>query len=182
MTLRTAWRRSSTTFKLTPLHILRTCKTPTRWVVRLWMCFGNGYFATDKPPLLYSANQQSWFAIYKIGGLDHWRFKSAQNVRVKSSNCVMKWASLWKNKSAGVRIYTFGQLKRRFYISWFGSAESQNITKAFYQSRSNRLPKDIQRRRPQESAFRMSKGVRMCNCVKILYYGMFCPILELCAL
>jgi len=35
-----------------------------------------------------------------------------------------------------------------------------NITKEVYQSRSNRLPKDIQRRRPQESAFRMSKGLK----------------------
>jgi hypothetical protein len=34
------------------------------------MCFGNCYFDTDKPPLLYSANQQSWFAIYKIVSLN----------------------------------------------------------------------------------------------------------------
>ena len=56
--------------------------------------------------------------------------------------------------------YTFGQLKRRFNISVFGIAEYQNITKEIYRSQRRRLPKDIQRRRPQESAFRMSKGVK----------------------
>ena len=55
--------------------------------------------------------------------------------------------------------YTFGQLNRRFIYRHLGIAEMLNITKEVYQSRSNRLPKDIQRRRPQESAFRMSKGV-----------------------
>jgi hypothetical protein len=52
-----------------------------------------------------------------------------------------------------------------------------NITKEVYQSRSNWLPKDIQRRRPQESAFRMSKGVtvakahsRTCNDVIVRLY------------
>jgi hypothetical protein len=40
------------------------------------MCFGNCYFATDKPPLLYSANQLCWFAIYKIGGLNVQRCKT----------------------------------------------------------------------------------------------------------
>jgi hypothetical protein len=60
-----------------------------------------------------------------------------------------------------VYFYTFGQLNRRFIYRHLGYAEMLNITKEVYQSRSNRLPKDIQRRRPQESAFRMSKGVEI---------------------
>ena len=55
-------------------------------------------------------------------------------------------------------VYTFAHLNRRFIYRHLGYAEMLNITKEVYQSRSNRLPKDIQRRRPQESAFRMSKG------------------------
>jgi len=42
------------------------------------MCFGNCYFATDKSPLLYSANQRSWFAIYKIGVLNVQRCKKVE--------------------------------------------------------------------------------------------------------
>jgi hypothetical protein len=33
------------------------------------MSLGNGYFVTDKLPLLYSAIQLCWIAIYKIGVL-----------------------------------------------------------------------------------------------------------------
>ena len=65
------------------------------------MCFGNGYFATDKPHLLYSANQQSWFVIYKIGVLNVQRYK---NDRYSwSGTCVPKY-NIWNSNGQTLTI------------------------------------------------------------------------------
>ncbi len=63
-------------------------------------------------------------------------------------------------------LYTFGQLYRRFYItiqqSWI-----VEYNKGGFISHEVTLPKDIQIRRPQESVFRMSKGVKL---IIIIYF------------